>query len=72
MSDRDVAAMLEQAHMQFAKDMPTRDSRGGYLMYAATLAVAEIRRLRKQIEGHERFAQSVNEALNSGDGSYRP
>ena len=35
-------------------------------------AAAEIRRLRVQIAGHEAFERSVVEALNSGDGSYRP
>ena len=35
-------------------------------------AINEIERLQAQIAGYERWAQSVNEALNSGDGSYRP
>ena len=33
---------------------------------------AEIVRLRKVIAGYEAYERSVNDALNAGDGSYRP
>lgn len=32
----------------------------------------ENKRLRKELEKAKAFERSVNEALNSGDGSYRP
>ena len=34
--------------------------------------VAEVERLQQEVEGQRAFQRSVNEALNSGDGSYRP
>ena len=34
--------------------------------------LAEIERLNNEVAGYQRWASSVNEALNSGDGSYRP
>lgn len=34
--------------------------------------IAEVRRLRARIEGYEAQARDINEALNRGDGSYRP
>ena len=38
--------------------------------YAAL--VAEVRRLQEEIAGWVRYRQDIDEALNSGDGSYRP
>ena len=35
-------------------------------------AAREIQRLRKRIDADDRAARSLNEALNTGDGSYRP
>ena len=32
----------------------------------------EVDRLKAQLAGYKRWESSVNEALNSGDGSYRP
>jgi len=33
---------------------------------------AEVATLKQTVESLQRFKQSVDEALNSGDGSYRP
>ena len=35
-------------------------------------AAAEIKRLRLELAGYEKWARSVNEAFNVGDGSHRP
>lgn len=35
-------------------------------------AADELERLRSEVAGYQRWASSVNDALNSGDGSYRP
>ncbi len=35
-------------------------------------ALGERDALREELEGYRRFKQNVDEALNSGDGSYRP
>lgn len=34
--------------------------------------LAELERLRQKLRGADAFERSVSEALNSGDGSYRP
>lgn len=34
--------------------------------------VTEVGRLTKEVQGYEAFKRSVDEALNSGDGTYRP
>jgi hypothetical protein len=34
--------------------------------------IDEVLRLRQKLRGADAFGRSINEALNSGDGSYRP
>lgn len=42
------------------------------ILSALKIAADEIVNLRREIEGYRIFKQSVDEALNRGDGSYRP
>jgi hypothetical protein len=52
------------------RDWDTGDDYTGQALLVE--AADEIEKLRNELAGYRRWASSVNEALNTGDGAYRP
>ena len=66
-SEQEVAAAMHEADIsrQLSK-------RFGWERSDLVVLADEVARLRDELSGYRRWASSVNEALNTGDGSYRP
>lgn len=66
------AIRAEHAALDHAKGRGDFDIRCVRLANHVPALLAEVERLRAEIEGWKRYRAGIDEALNSGDGSYRP